>query len=82
MLDFGIVLLIIAILIGLYILIKSIKTFIVNAIVGLVILYIANAIAGLGIGYSWLVIVVCALGGALGAILVIMLHVLSPGMGL
>ena len=63
-----------AIFFGAFIILRSIKNFLVNAVVGLVILFLANAIAGLGIGYSLVVIMICAIGGALGAILIILLH--------
>jgi len=43
-------------------------------LVGIAILIVANNIAGLGIGYSWPVILICAVGGALGAMLIIALH--------
>jgi hypothetical protein len=46
---------------------------------GLVILILANAVAGLEIGYSWLVILICGIGGVLGAFLVILLHFLGFG---
>ena len=72
--EIGFALLILAVIIALIIVLRSVKQFLINAVVGLVILFLANSIAGLGIGYSWLVIIVCALGGALGAILVIILH--------
>jgi hypothetical protein len=35
---------------------------------------VANNIAGLGMGYSWPVMLICAIGGALGAVLIIVLH--------
>jgi hypothetical protein len=74
MIETGIILLGLAIIFGAFIILRSIKHFLVNAVVGLAILFIANAIAGLGIGYSLLVILICAIGGALGAILIIVLH--------
>ena len=70
----GLVLLALAIIFGLLIILKSIKKFLINAVVGLIILFVANAIAGLGIGYGWLTILICAIGGTLGAILIIVLH--------
>lgn len=70
----GLIVLALAIFFGAYIILRSIKNFLVNAAVGLVILFLANAIAGLGIGYSVVVILICAIGGALGAILIILLH--------
>ena len=58
---------------------RSLKNFVVNAIMGLLILLLANVIAGLGIGYNWLVILICGIGGVLGAFLVILLHFLGFG---
>jgi hypothetical protein len=73
----GLVVLAVVIIFGLLIILKSIKKFLINAVVGLIILFVANAFAGLGIGYSWLVILICAIGGTLGAILIIALHFLG-----
>jgi hypothetical protein len=70
----GLIVLALAIVFGALIILRSIKKFLVNALVGIVILIVANNIAGLGIGYNWPVILICAIGGALGAILVIALH--------
>jgi hypothetical protein len=53
---------------------RSIKHFVFNAVVGLLILFVANSVAGLGIGYSWLAMLIRAIGGALGAVLIIVLH--------
>lgn len=77
--DAGLLLLFIVIVFGAFLILKSIKNFAVNAIMGLVILVLANAVAGLGIGYSWLVILICGIGGVLGAFLVILLHFLGSG---
>ncbi len=79
MIDLVLVILIIAIIFGLFLLLKSITHFIVNAIIGLIILFLANTFLGLGIAYSWLVIIICAIGGVLGAILVIIIHLLGLG---
>jgi hypothetical protein len=77
--DVGLILLIIVIVFGAFLILRSIKNFAVNAIMGLLILVLANAVAGLGIGYNWLVILICGIGGALGALLVILLHFLGYG---
>ena len=77
--DAGLILLFIVIVFGAFLIMRSIKNFVVNAIMGLVILILANAVAGLGIGYSWLVILICGIGGVLGAFLVILLHFLGFG---
>ncbi|HOT06654.1 MAG: hypothetical protein A4E45_00951 [Methanosaeta sp. PtaB.Bin039] len=77
MLEIGVLLMAVAVILGLLIIWRSVKTFAINALVGLIILYLANAAAGLGIGYSWVVILVCAFGGALGALLVIVLRLMG-----
>jgi len=79
MIEAGLILLILVIVFGAFLILRSIKNFILNAIVGLVILVLANAVAGLDIGYSWLVILICGIGGILGAFLVILLHFLGFG---
>ncbi len=80
MIELGLIILFIVIVFGAFLILKSLKNFIINAIVGLVILFIANSIAGMGIGYSWLVILICGIGGVLGAFLVILLHLLHFGL--
>jgi hypothetical protein len=75
--DVGLILLFVAIVFGAFLILRSLKNFVINAIMGLVILYIADAIAGLGIGHSWLVTLICGIGGVLGAFLVILLHFLG-----
>ena len=79
MIEAGFVLFIIVIIFGAFLILRSIKNFIINAVVGLVILFLANQFAGLDIGYSWLVILICGIGGILGAFLVILLHFLGLG---
>lgn len=79
MYDAGLILLFIVIIFGAFLILRSIKNFVLNAIMGLVILFLANAVAGLGIGYGWLVILICGIGGVLGAFLVILLHFMGFG---
>ena len=69
MIEAGLVLLIIVIIFGAFLILRSIKNFIINAVMGLLILFLANHVAGLEIGYSWLVILICGIGGVLGAFL-------------
>ncbi len=64
-----------ALIIGIVIVLRSIRYFLVNAILGLLVLYLANAFVGLNIAYTWLVVLVCAIGGIAGAIIVIILHI-------
>ena len=70
----GLLALALVIVFGGLVLLRSMKKFLINALVGIAILIVANNIAGLGIGYSWPVILICAVGGALGAMLIIALH--------
>jgi hypothetical protein len=82
MIELGLIVLIIAVIFGAILILRSLKNFIVNAVVGLLILFLANTFAGLGIGYSWIVILICGIGGVLGALLVIVIHILGLGLGI
>jgi hypothetical protein len=79
MIELGFFILIIVIVFGAFLILRSIKNFLINAVMGLLILFLANSFAGLGIGYGWLVILICGIGGILGAFLVILLHLLGLG---
>ncbi len=68
-----------AALVGLYVafkLLKAVKGLAVNAIVGVVILFAAN-LAGLGVQITWLSVLITAIAGVPGAILVIILAYLD-----
>ena len=77
MMDAGLILLFTVMVFGAFLILRSFKNFVVNSVMGLVILFLANAVAGLGIGYDWLVVLICGIGGILGALLVILLHFLG-----
>lgn len=57
-------------------LLKNVKALAVNAIVGLVVLVAANAV-GLGVEITLLAVLICALAGLPGAILVVLLAFLD-----
>ncbi len=61
-----------ALLFGAYRIIKAVKPFIVNAIVGVIVLLIASFL-GLGVEITPVAVLICAVGGVPGAILVILL---------
>lgn len=63
--------------IAVYYVLKSVKYLIVNTIMGLILLAAGNFVLDPKITYEPVVILVCALGGIPGAILVILLHVLG-----
>ena len=78
--DPGLLLLGLVIIFGAFLILRSVKNFIINAIVGLVVLFLADAVGGLGIQYNWLNILICGIGGVVGAFLVILLHILGYAM--
>ncbi|WP_440766787.1 pro-sigmaK processing inhibitor BofA family protein [Natronorubrum sp. DTA7] len=53
--------------------VRAISPFIVNAVVGLLVLFLANAVFALPIAVTPIVLLIVALGGVLGAIAVIVL---------
>jgi hypothetical protein len=69
-------LLIVAIIAG-YFILRTAGRLIINTILGLILLVVSNFVFHLNITYSIPVILICALGGIPGAILVILLHVLG-----
>ena len=62
--------------IAVYIFLKAAKYLIVNSILGLILLAIGNILFKLEIAYNLTVILICAIGGIPGAILIMLLHVL------
>ena len=72
-----ILLVVVLAVIAVYYILKSAKELIVNTILGLILLAVANIFFKLGIAYSPLALLVCAIGGIPGAILVILLHELG-----
>ena len=76
--EIALLILVLALLFGAFRIIKTVKPLIVNAIVGVIILVVAN-VAGLGLGVAItpIAVLVCAVGGVPGAILVILLAYLE-----
>ena len=70
-----IVILIVAIIaaILLWKVLKSVKNMLINTIMGLIVLVIGNLVLGLEIAYDWIVILICAIAGVVGALLIIAL---------
>ncbi|NIB99646.1 pro-sigmaK processing inhibitor BofA family protein [Halobacterium sp. R2-5] len=83
MLEVGLLLLVLAALFGAYGVIRAVKPFVVNAVVGLVVILLAQWL-GVQVAVSPLVLLVVALGGVPGAILVVLLATLgiafAPGL--
>ncbi len=76
---YELIILILAVLavIAVYFVLKTAKLLIVNTILGLIILFVGNTFFNLSIPYSPMALLVCALGGIPGALLVILLHVVG-----
>ena len=74
--EIGLLILALALLFGAYRIVNTIKPLIVNAIVGVIVLIVAN-VAGLGVAISAVAVLVCAVGGLPGAVLVILLSILD-----
>ncbi|QLD90508.1 pro-sigmaK processing inhibitor BofA family protein [Natronomonas salina] len=74
--ELALLVLVLALLLGAYRIIKVVKPFIVNAVVGLLVLLGATYL-GLGVAITPMAVLVCALGGVPGAILVIILAYLD-----
>ncbi|MBC2697757.1 MAG: hypothetical protein HF976_13080 [ANME-2 cluster archaeon] len=80
----GLAILVVAIaaFIGVYYFFKVVKYLVVNSIVGLILLFISNFLLGmLNMGFSvdinWVSILICAVGGIPGVIIVILLGFLN-----
>ena len=72
LLEVGLVLLVLAALFGAFTVIRAVRPFIVNAVVGLLAIFLAQWL-GAQVAVTPLVLLVVALGGLPGAILVILL---------
>jgi hypothetical protein len=74
-----VIMVLVAIIVALviYKILKSVKSLIINTVLGLLIIVGGNIIFGLGISYSAVVILTCAIGGPVGALLVILLNQLN-----
>ena len=75
-LEIGLLVGVLALLFGAYAVIKTVKPFIVNAVVGVIVLVIASFL-GIGVEITPVAILVCAIGGVPGALLVILLAYLG-----
>lgn len=75
--EVGVLVLAVIVAIISYKLLKSVTHIALHIIIGAVILLIAKFVLGYQIAFSWLVIVVIALSGSVGAIIIIILHALG-----
>jgi len=70
--EIGLLVVVLALLFGAYTIIKAVKPLVVNAVVGVIILAIASFL-GVGVEISVVTVLICAVGGVPGAILVVLL---------
>jgi len=70
--EVGLLVAVLALLYGAYTVIKTVKPFIVNAVVGVIVLAVASGL-GVGVEITPLTVLVCAVGGIPGALLVLLL---------
>ena len=74
-------LILLAVIVMVYVLFRVVKNviyLIINSILGLLTLFVANLVVpGLDITYTWLVILICGIGGIIGAVIIIILQLLT-----
>jgi len=75
--EVGALLVVLAVVFGAYWIVKAIKPFVWNAVIGLLVFLVAEMAFGLEVAISPLVLLIVAIGGLPGAILVILLSVLD-----
>lgn len=76
-----IIVLILAIIVAfvLYKILKTATGLAINAVLGILVLIAAKFLLGIEIAITWLAIIVCAIGGIFGALLIIVLNYLKLG---
>ncbi|MCX9014393.1 MAG: pro-sigmaK processing inhibitor BofA family protein [Candidatus Methanoperedens sp.] len=77
MLDIIILLAAVLAVIAVYYFLKTVKHLIVNTVLGLIILALSKFVFGMGIKITTTVILISAIGGVPGALLVILLHLMG-----
>jgi len=70
-------LIVLGVVFGAYWIVKAIKPFVWNAVIGLVVFFVAEMAFGLEVAISPLVLLIVAIGGLPGAFIVILLSVLE-----
>ncbi len=74
-----IIVLVLAIIVAfvLYKILKTATSLAINAVLGILILIVAKFLFGLNIAITFLAIIICAIGGIFGALLIILLNYLG-----
>ncbi|MEF8976823.1 MAG: pro-sigmaK processing inhibitor BofA family protein [Halapricum sp.] len=71
--EVGLVLIVLALLFGAYKIVQAVKPFVWNAVVGLIVFLLADLLFGLSVAVTPLSLLVVAIAGVPGALLVILL---------
>ena len=76
-----IIVLVLAIIVAfvLYKILKTGASLAINAVLGILVLIAAKFLLGIEIAITWLAIIICAVGGIFGALLIILLNYLKLG---
>ncbi|MDS0475955.1 pro-sigmaK processing inhibitor BofA family protein [Natrinema sp. 1APR25-10V2] len=76
-LEILLLVLVLVVVLGAARLVQTARPFIVNAVAGLVVLYLAQAVFGIGVAVTPIVLVIVAIGGIPGSVLVIVLSLVG-----
>jgi hypothetical protein len=76
-----IIVLVLAIIVAvvLYKILKTATSLAINAVLGVLVLIAAKFFLGIQIAVTWLAIIICAIGGIFGALLIVLLNYLKLG---
>ncbi len=75
--EITVLILAIIVAVVLYKILKTATSLAINAVLGILVLMAAKFILGLEIAITWLAILVCAIGGIFGALIIIILNYLK-----
>jgi hypothetical protein len=76
-----IIVLVLAIIVAfvLYKILKTATSLAINAVLGILVLIAAKFFLGIQMAITWLAIIICAIGGIFGALLIILMNYLKLG---
>jgi hypothetical protein len=61
----------------LYKVLKTVTSLAINAVLGVLVLMVAKLLLGLEIAITWVAVLICAIGGIFGALVIIVLNYLK-----
>jgi len=75
--EISVLILAIIVAVVLYKILKTTTSLAINAVLGVLVLIVAKFILGLEIAITWIAVLVCAIGGIFGALIIILLNYLK-----